>query len=76
VAKAAMESGVATRPIADLDAYRQKLSQYVYKSNLFMKPVFAQAKNSRSASSMPKVRTSVCCAPCRIVVDKAWPSRS
>ncbi|HEX5278181.1 MAG TPA: NADP-dependent malic enzyme, partial [Fluviicoccus sp.] len=44
VAKAAMESGVATRPIADLDAYRQKLSEYVYNSAFIMKPVFAQAK--------------------------------
>ena len=44
VAKAAMESGVATRPIADFDAYREKLTEFVYKTNLFMKPVFAQAR--------------------------------
>ncbi|PJG84686.1 NADP-dependent malic enzyme [Conservatibacter flavescens] len=44
VAKAAMESGVATRPIQDFDAYIEKLTQFVYKTNLFMKPVFAQAK--------------------------------
>ncbi len=44
VAQAAMDSGVATRPIADLDAYVDTLNQFVYKSNLFMKPVFAQAK--------------------------------
>ncbi|MCX8747900.1 NADP-dependent malic enzyme [Snodgrassella sp. B3088] len=44
VAKAAMDSGVATRPIADMDAYVEKLSQFVYKSSLFMKPVFSQAK--------------------------------
>ncbi|HKX08168.1 MAG TPA: NADP-dependent malic enzyme, partial [Stellaceae bacterium] len=44
VAQAAMASGVATRPIADLDAYRQRLNQFVYQSGLIMKPVFAAAK--------------------------------
>ncbi|VEB40871.1 NADP-dependent malic enzyme [Chromobacterium violaceum] len=44
VAKAAMDSGVATRPIQDFDAYADQLAQFVYKTNLFMKPVFAQAK--------------------------------
>ncbi|PWD59666.1 NADP-dependent oxaloacetate-decarboxylating malate dehydrogenase [Pectobacterium parmentieri] len=44
VAKAAMDSGVATRPIADFDAYVEKLTQFVYKTNLFMKPIFAQAR--------------------------------
>ncbi|MBN6710319.1 NADP-dependent malic enzyme [Haemophilus haemoglobinophilus] len=47
VAKAAMDSGVATRPIADFDAYVEKLTQFVYKTNLFMKPVFAQAKEDK-----------------------------
>jgi malate dehydrogenase (oxaloacetate-decarboxylating)(NADP+) len=44
VAKAAMDSGVATRPIKDFDAYKEKLSEFVYKTNLFMKPIFSQAK--------------------------------
>jgi malate dehydrogenase (oxaloacetate-decarboxylating)(NADP+) len=44
VAKAAMESGVATRPIGDLDAYRQRLSQFVFRSGLLMKPVFDRAR--------------------------------
>jgi malate dehydrogenase (oxaloacetate-decarboxylating)(NADP+) len=43
VAKAAMESGVATRPLADLDAYRQRLDASVYKSALIMRPVFLAA---------------------------------
>ncbi len=47
VAQAAMESGVATRPIEDMDAYIEKLQQFVYKTNLFMKPVFAAAKNDK-----------------------------
>lgn len=44
VAKAAMDSGVATRPIADMDVYRDKLTEFVYKTNLFMKPIFSQAR--------------------------------
>ncbi|ETH14515.1 malate dehydrogenase (oxaloacetate-decarboxylating) (NADP(+)) [Bordetella pertussis STO1-SEAT-0007] len=44
VAKAAMEGGVATRPIADLDAYAEQLQQFVYHSGAFMKPLFSQAK--------------------------------
>jgi len=46
VAKAAMDSGVATRPIEDFDAYRQKLTQFVYHSGLLMKPIFAAAKKA------------------------------
>jgi malate dehydrogenase (oxaloacetate-decarboxylating)(NADP+) len=44
VAKAAMEAGVATRPIADLDAYRLSLERFAYQSGTFMKPIFAAAK--------------------------------
>ncbi|WP_077036716.1 NADP-dependent malic enzyme [Pelomonas sp. KK5] len=44
VAKAAAESGVATRPIADLDAYRHELTRFVYQTGMFMRPVFAAAK--------------------------------
>jgi malate dehydrogenase (oxaloacetate-decarboxylating)(NADP+) len=44
VAEAAAASGVATRPIADLAAYRQKLNEFVYHSGFIMKPVFAAAK--------------------------------
>lgn len=47
VAKAAMDSGVATRPITDWEAYKEKLTQFVYKTNLFMKPVFDQAKKDK-----------------------------
>ncbi|HEX4880626.1 MAG TPA: NADP-dependent malic enzyme [Limnobacter sp.] len=44
VAKAAVESGVATRPIEDMAAYRDQLQQFVYHSGTFMKPIFAVAK--------------------------------
>jgi malate dehydrogenase (oxaloacetate-decarboxylating)(NADP+) len=41
-----MESGVATRPIKDFDAYRDKLNSFVYHSGFVMKPVFAAAKKA------------------------------
>jgi malic enzyme len=44
VAKAAADSGVATRPIADIDAYRQSLTRFVYQTGMVMRPVFAAAK--------------------------------
>ena len=46
VARAAMESGVATRPISDFDAYRQQLNNFVWQSGLVMKPVFQAAKRA------------------------------
>ncbi len=46
VAKAAMDSGVATRPIEDFDAYRAKLTSFVYHSGLLMKPIFSLAKQA------------------------------
>ena len=46
VAKAAFESGVASRPIADLEAYADSLQQFVYRSGTFMKPVFSTAKKA------------------------------
>ena len=44
VARAGMDSGVATRPIKDWDAYLQGLNEFVYHSGLIMKPVFSQAR--------------------------------
>jgi len=44
VAKAAMDSGVATRPLADLGAYEQSLTQFVYHSGVIMQPLFSAAK--------------------------------
>jgi len=46
VARAAMDSGVATRPIADFDAYRERLTTFVYHSGLLMKPIFQAAKKA------------------------------
>jgi len=47
VAEAAMSSGVATRPMADLPGYREQLSQFVYRTGLLMKPLFERARADR-----------------------------
>ncbi|QLK88314.1 NADP-dependent malic enzyme [Arsenophonus endosymbiont of Aphis craccivora] len=47
VAKAAMESGVATRPITDFDSYIEKLNEFVYSTHLFMKPIFSLARKEK-----------------------------
>ncbi|MCC0038922.1 MAG: NADP-dependent malic enzyme [Brucellaceae bacterium] len=46
VAKAAAESGVAARPVTDMDAYVDRLNRFVFRSGLIMKPVFAAAKGA------------------------------
>jgi len=48
VARAAMETGVATRPIADYEVYREKLSRFVYRSGFVMKPIFDTAKTEHA----------------------------
>ncbi|MBQ0933191.1 NADP-dependent malic enzyme [Ideonella alba] len=48
VAQAAAECGVATRPITDLQAYRDKLQTFVYASGTLMKPIFAVAKRAKN----------------------------
>jgi malate dehydrogenase (oxaloacetate-decarboxylating)(NADP+) len=45
VAQAAMDSGVATRPIEDMDGYREHLQQFVYRSGTIMKPIFTAARS-------------------------------
>ncbi|MFN9450258.1 MAG: NADP-dependent malic enzyme, partial [Rubrivivax sp.] len=47
VAKAAADSGVARRPVADMDAYRDKLRSFVYASGTTMKPIFSVAKRAK-----------------------------
>ncbi len=47
VAKAAMDTGVATRPLEDLEAYRHKLDSIVYRSGMVMRPIFTQAKREK-----------------------------
>jgi malate dehydrogenase (oxaloacetate-decarboxylating)(NADP+) len=51
VAKAAMESGVATKPITDFEAYDRRLEQFVYHSGALMQPIFAAARKAKAAKS-------------------------
>ncbi len=46
VARAAMASGIATRPIADFSAYQEQLNRFVFRSGFIMKPLFTQAKTA------------------------------
>jgi malate dehydrogenase (oxaloacetate-decarboxylating)(NADP+) len=52
VARAAMDSGVATRPIADFDAYQAELELFVYRSGQLMRPVFERARKATKASTV------------------------
>ncbi|HZH44806.1 MAG TPA: NADP-dependent malic enzyme [Lysobacter sp.] len=47
VAQAAMDSGIATRPIENMDAYRERLGQFIYRTGLLMKPVYERARADR-----------------------------
>jgi malate dehydrogenase (oxaloacetate-decarboxylating)(NADP+) len=47
IARAAMDSGVAMRPIVDMDAYVEKLDQFIYRTGLIMKPVYERARADR-----------------------------
>jgi malate dehydrogenase (oxaloacetate-decarboxylating)(NADP+) len=47
VAKAAMDSGVANKPIDDFEVYREKLTRFVFRSGMLMKPVFERAKRDK-----------------------------
>ncbi len=71
VAQAAMESGVATRPIADLDAYRESLTQFVYHSGIIMKPLFAAAKAAPKRVVYAEGEDERVLRAAQIVVDEA-----
>ncbi|MDR7100449.1 malate dehydrogenase (oxaloacetate-decarboxylating)(NADP+) [Lysobacter niabensis] len=47
VARAAMDSGMATRPILDMKAYEEKLAQFIYRTGLLMKPVYDRARTDK-----------------------------
>jgi len=71
IAKAAMDSGVATRPITDFIAYRQKLEKYVYKSGQLMRPIYERAaENQKRIAFSEGEETRVLHAVQTIVDDK------
>jgi malate dehydrogenase (oxaloacetate-decarboxylating)(NADP+) len=71
VAKAAAESGVAARPITDLDAYRQQLSQLVYHTGLIMKPVFSAARSAPKRVAYAEGEEETVLRAVQTVVDEA-----
>ena len=70
VAKAAMESGVATRPIDDFGAYKDRLIQFVYHSGLLMKPIFTAAKNDPKRIVFPEGEDERVLRAVQVVVDE------
>ena len=69
VARAAMQSGVATRPISDFDAYRRKLRSFIFRSGLVMKPVFEQAQASTQRVVMAEGESDRVLNAVQILVD-------
>ncbi len=71
VAQAAADSGVALRPIQDMDAYREKLQSFVYASGTVMKPIFTAAKNaSKKRVAYAEGEEERVLRACQIVVDE------
>ncbi|MDP3169961.1 MAG: NADP-dependent malic enzyme [Polaromonas sp.] len=71
VAQAAVDSGVALRPITDMDAYRDKLQSFVYASGTTMKPIFAAAKKAtKKRVAYAEGEEERVLRACQIVVDE------
>jgi malate dehydrogenase (oxaloacetate-decarboxylating)(NADP+) len=71
VAQAAADSGVALRPIADMDAYRDRLQSFVYASGTTMKPIFAAAKKAgKKRVAYAEGEEERVLRACQIVVDE------
>ena len=71
VAQAAFDSGVAQRPIQDMDAYRERLQSFVYASGTVMKPIFAAAKGAaHKRIAYAEGEEERVLRACQIVVDE------
>ena len=69
-AQAAMDSGVATRPIQDMDAYREKLAQFLWRTGLVMKPIFDRAKSDPKRVAFAEGEETVVLQAVQAVVDE------
>ncbi len=69
VAKAAMDSGVAKRPIEDFDHYRQQLEGFVFRSGMVMKPVFDMARSHKKRVVYPEGESRRVLQACQVLVD-------
>ena len=70
VAKAAMDSGVATRPIADLEIYRQRMARFMYQSGASMEPVFAAAKIAQKRVAFAEGEDDRVLRAAQVIVDE------
>jgi len=70
VAQAAMDSGVALRPIVDMDAYREKLGQFVYRTSLMMKPVYDRARADKQRVVYAEGEEEVVLRAVQTVIDE------
>ncbi len=74
VAKAAMDSGVATRPLADLEAYRQRMARFMYQSGASMEPVFAAAKIAHKRVALAEGEDDRVLRAAQVIVDEGLAS--
>src|SRR6202048_1772270 len=74
VAKAAMDSGVATRPLADLAAYRQRMARFMYQSGASMEPVFAAAKIARKRIAFAEGEDDRVLRAAQVIIDEGLAS--
>jgi len=70
VAKAAMDSGVAMRPLKDMEAYRQRMARFVYQSGASMEPVFAAAKLARKRIALAEGEDDRVLGAAQLIVDE------
>jgi len=70
VARAAMDSGIATRPIADFEAYEEKLGQFIYRTGLLMKPVYDRARGDRQRVVYAEGEEEVVLRAVQTVIDE------
>ena len=70
VAKAAEESRVAARPIEDLDAYRDDLSRFVFRSGMLMKPMFEAARSTKRRLVLAEGEGGKMLQACQLIVSE------
>jgi malate dehydrogenase (oxaloacetate-decarboxylating)(NADP+) len=70
VAKAAMDSGVATRPLSDIEAYRRRMARFMYQSGASMESVFAAAKIARKRIALAEGEDDRVLRAAQVIVDE------
>ena len=70
VAQAAMDSGIAERPIADIAAYKEKLGQFIHRTSLMMKPVYERARSERKRVAYAEGEEYVVLQAVQTVIDE------